>query len=106
MAVTAVRSEKPYEKHAWILLFALGIIGLIVDSIRVIWVGWFSGPFPDPQTLKNLMGMNWDELIAASPCTVNLIRMIFRGYGDIFLGWAIFVMAVAFFPYRRGERWA
>lgn len=56
------RAEKAYEKHAWIILFALGIVGVIIGLIGVL----NGRPFEEP-LVKSVTGMGWDELVASSP---------------------------------------
>ena len=75
------RAEKLYEKHAWILLFALGIATLIftVQSIggHAIWIG----------------------LVRSAEVFSVPIE-----FSAAVAGWGLFLTAVARVSYRRGER--
>ncbi len=68
--------ERAYEKHAWLLLFAVGI-GILVFAFMGSAGISASSSFPDAQEF-------------AAPV----------------LGWGIFVLAVSRISYRSGERWA
>ncbi len=68
--------EKAYEKHAWILLFALGV-GTALFAVGAFAQGGDFGVFPDT-----------------------------REFGVAVLGWSIFILALSGVSYRRGERWA
>lgn len=76
-------SEKAYEKHAWILLFAVGMIILVVGGGDLI-----LGESPDP--------------------TPNFTAPSFfvRAVGVVQLGFSILILALAGMPYRRGEKWS
>ncbi|MCS4539253.1 MAG: hypothetical protein HYU03_00985 [Thaumarchaeota archaeon] len=97
------RQEKAYEKYAWTLLFATGIVGLIFA---------FNGIFsstPDPGALavfRNISGTTWEEFSAANPGVASLLTNSLRNSGVFFLGYSLFVIAVALKSYRRGEKWA
>lgn len=93
-------SEKAYEKHAWILLFAIGIIGLVFVPFELL------GTPLDPGVVRGLSGMSWEEIVTRNPGVARLTSEILRSAG-VFLGaWAIAGMAIAAIPYRKGERWA
>ncbi len=77
------RKEKAYERYAWALLLALGIATLIFALMGLgnysTWTGLVRSPdvFPDPIEFSAAVG-----------------------------GWGIFLIAVSWVGYRRGERWA
>jgi len=101
--VPAARQEKAYEKHAWTLLFALGVVGLLLALIDI-----FSST-PDGDYLvmfRNFSGTTWEKLLAADPGVANFIRFILRGLGLALAGSNLFLMAVALKSFRRGEKWA
>ncbi len=101
--VAVPRQEKAYEKHAWTLIFALGVVGLLLAFIDI-----FSST-PDGDYLvmfRNFSGTTWEKLLATDPGVGNFITFILRGLGLGLLGNNLFLMAVALKSYRRGEKWA
>ena len=102
MAVPAVKAEKAYEKHAWILLFALGMVALAYGIYFLV-----VGIPPDAQLVKKITGITWNELVASEPGATAFLRTeTFRVLGLTLIGLGIFGMAVASIPFRRGEKWA
>lgn len=95
------RAEKAYEKHAWIILFALGIIGFVLGLTLTI----LPEPIDAPGT-KNLTGATWEEIVVASPGAAALTRYFVRVGGIALVGFSILSMAISAVSYRKGERWA
>ncbi len=102
------RAERAYERYAWIILAALGIF-LIFTAIflgGVIGNPGVQGPAGEKSDAEYIAGMTWTEISASSPNVARLVvyelqtRDIFRAF------WGVFVLAIAAYPYRRGERWS
>lgn len=94
-------SEKAYEKHAWILIFPVGIVGLILGILLLL------GLPADPQAVKNLTGMTFDEIIASQPRIASLLtRLVARAFGVAQLSFFLSVLVITAVPYRKGEKWA
>ena len=107
--MTLPRAEKAYEKHAWIILFAIATI-FLVFAFTAILFGFGLSAFPvgipgGPDATKSLTGRTWDEIVTESPGIVNLIRAISRVFGYALLGFSVFGMALSGLGYRKGERW-
>ncbi len=88
------RAEKAYEKHAWIIFFATGIVILVVVFVELLALY-----LADP----SLKGLSW---LTSDPAVLSYIR-----WGATFailsaIGFAIFVIGASLTSYRRGERWA
>src|SRR5437762_1193248 len=83
--------KKAYEKHAWIILFALGILYLLAACTHVAGL-----------SLEDLA----QELHAASPAIASFVHFTDREAGIDLAGFAILVMIIAAGSYRKGERWA
>lgn len=66
--MTTATPERAYEKHAWIILFALGIVSLIATFFFM----WF-GVDPNPEVYANTVGMTPDELATANPAVASLL---------------------------------
>lgn len=93
---------KAYEKHAWIILFALGISALIW-GLQFIFVG----VPPDSQLVKGITGSTWNELVTKEPGATTFLRVeTFRVFGMTLFATGILSMAIARIPYRSRERWA
>jgi len=102
MAVTAVRAEKAYEKYAWIVLLALGILGLTGGLVQAFAV---SGQL-DAGIIRNLTGMTWEEIATRSPGIASYISYLQRTMGMGTLSGSVLLVAIAAIPYRKGERWS
>src|SRR5713226_598410 len=106
--MTLPRTEKAYEKYAWILLFVLGISNLIAAFIFLITPPGTGGPATGE--LEAVTGMKWSELVASNPQAANLIGEVViyaqRILGAFLLSLAVFNIAVSLKSYRRGEKCA
>ncbi len=98
----APRAEKAYEKHAWIIFFALGILGVIAGLAQVFAI---SGLL-DAGIIRNLTGMTWEEIVTRSPGIASYISYLQRTIGVGILSGSVLLVAIAAIPYRKGERWS
>ena len=98
--MTALRSEKVYEKYAWIIIFAIGLITLLTGIPHIMGVN------TDPTTAEGIIGMTLDELKASNPGFFNLYDFYFRfgGLSDMAFGFLVTVISAT--AYRMGKRWA
>lgn len=94
------RKEKAYEKYSWVLLLVLGMVGLIFASVDM-----FSGTTDDPQSVKQLTGNTWEEIVTRNPGMARLVLQWVRATGVGLLGASILLIAIASVAYRRGEKW-
>ncbi len=98
--VTEPRVEKAYEKHAWIIPFALAASFLIEG----LFVALTSGVY-DPN-LQTVAGTTWDKLSSTYPVIASFIVPGNRIFGVTLLGFGFFMMAISLKSYRRGEKWS
>ncbi len=94
------RTEKAYEKHAWTLLFAIGIFGLLVSSFEGL------GNPLDPGAVRGITGMSWEEIVTSTPGVARFISEVIRMSSLFQLGWSLLGTLIAAIPYRKGESWA
>ncbi|MFQ5950525.1 MAG: hypothetical protein ACE5KH_00400 [Candidatus Geothermarchaeales archaeon] len=94
-------TEKAYERHAWIILFTLGV--LLMLSALAPFSESVAGPDEGDQ---RAFGVSWVDLQASNPGAASLISFQYRIFGLAWLGFAFFVTAVSLKSYRKGERWA
>lgn len=88
-------------RHAWKIHFALGFIFLLFG------IGDLSmGLAADPTIAESITGMSVADLEAQQPQATHLADFQSRGGGVWILSMSILLMAVAWQPFRRGERWA
>ena len=92
-------NEKAYEKYAWILLFAIGVIFLVSAVPATLGI-------PDPATVERIAGMTVNELKVSNPGFYNLYLFYFRFGGLSDIGFAFFITAISVAAYRKGEKWA
>ena len=96
-----VTKEKFYEKYAWVILLAAGLLWLMVGIVAVYQSeGIFEG---DAQSVTNIP---WSELKASSPVAANFVIFIYGQMGLLMISWSLFVIAITLTGYRKGEKWA
>jgi len=90
-----------YEKYAWVILLALGLLWLVV--------GFFSVFLPEgvfETDVQSVTNMPWSELKASSPVAADFVIFIYGQLGLLKLSWSFFVLAITLTGYRKGEKWA
>jgi len=93
--------ERVYEKYAWVIFLALGLLWLVVGLYSVFLP---EGVFEtDVQSVTN---MPWSELKASSPVAADFVIFIYGLLGLLKISWSFFVLAITLKGYRRGEKWA
>lgn len=93
-------NEKFYEKFAWIVFLAIGILvvaGAVPHSL---------GFNTDPVLVQTISGQTIDGLRASNPMFFDLYNFYFRGGGLSDLGFAFFLIVISVTAYRRGQKWA
>jgi hypothetical protein len=98
--MTEPRQEKVYEKHAWIILAAIGILTLVAGLPHAL------GFNTDPATAEKVAGMSLAELEASHPGVYGLYDLYFRFGGLSDMGWASLLIVISATKYRQGEKWA
>jgi hypothetical protein len=90
-----------YEKYAWVILLALGLLWLVVGLYSV-----FSPEGVFETYVQSVTNMSWSELKALSPATADFVIFIYGQLGLLKLSWSFFVLAITLTGYRKGEKWA
>jgi hypothetical protein len=93
-------NEKVYEKYAWIIPFAIGLIFLPAAVPHMLGVN------TDPSLVEDIIGMTEDEFEDAHPTFFDLYTFYLSGGGLSDLGVAFFIITISLTAYRRGEKWA
>jgi len=93
-------NEKVYEKYAWILLFAIGVIFLVIGVPHTLGIN------TDPETVERIIGMTLNELKDSNPGFFDLHIFYFRFGALSDLGFGFFITAISLTAYRKGEKWA
>jgi len=93
-------NEKVYEKYAWIILFAIGVIFLVTGVPHALGIN------TDPETVQRISGMTIDQLKDSNPAFFNLYSFYFRFGGLDDLGFGFFITVISMTAYRKGEKWA
>lgn len=94
-------AERAYERHAWIVLFAVGIIFALFGAGDMV-----SGVFADPAIAEGITGMTPEELQAADPATFGLLNVQVRTAGAGLMVMGLLAAAIAAKAFRAEERWA
>ncbi len=94
------RKEKAYEKHAWIILFALGTIGFISFLAPTL-----IGPSGAP-SLQPIASVTWGQLSSANPGVARWVDYNYRFSSAYGVVGSFFMMAISLKSYRRGEKWS
>jgi len=99
------RRERAHEKHAWILVFAMGLFLLVFGFGKSVVIALDDRAIDD-DVVRAVSGTSWGELKATSPGATRLVLeyLIAAGLVTLLLGLA--VIAICLRSYRRGERWA
>jgi hypothetical protein len=93
--------ERVYEKYAWVILLAVGLLWLVVGIVAVFQPeGIFEA---DAQAVTN---MPWSELKASSPMAADFVIFVYGQMGLLKISWTFFVLAITLTGYRKGEKWA
>ena len=79
--------ERVYEKYAWVILLALGLLWFVVGLNSVFLP---EGVFEtDVQSVTN---MPWSELKASSPVAADFVIFTYGLLGLLKLSWSFFVL--------------
>ena len=90
-----------YEKYAWVILLAVGLLWLVVGIVAVFQPeGIFEA---DAQAVTK---MPWTDLKASSPTAANFVIFIYGQMGLLKISWSLFILVITLTGYRRGEKWA
>jgi hypothetical protein len=93
--------ERIYEKYAWLIYLALGLLWVVVGLMQA-----FSPDVLLDTDAQRVTGMSWNELKDLSPESSELVRYHYWEMGLLKLSWSLLVLAVTLTGYRRGEKWA
>ena len=93
--------ERVYEKYAWLILLAAGLLWLVVGIVSVFQP---EGVFEvDAQAVTK---MPWSELKASSPVAADFVIFVYGQMGLLKISWTFFVLAITLTGYRKGKKWA
>ena len=92
--------EKIYEKYAWIIFFAIGIMTMVAAVPHAL------GLNTDPELVKSIVGMTIEDLKVSNPMFFDLYNFYFRSGGLSDFGFAFLLMVISATAYRRGENMA
>jgi hypothetical protein len=93
--------ERVYEKYAWVLFLALGLLWVVTGLTQVL--------LPEgliEMDAQLVADISWSELKASSPVATELVRFLYGQMGLLKTSWSFFVLAITLTGYRRGEKWA
>ena len=93
-------NEKFYEKYAWIIFIAIGVIVLLGAIPHTF------GLNTDPTLVQTISGKTIDELKVSNPMFFNLYNFYFVGGGLSDLGFAFFLIVISATAYRLRQKWA
>lgn len=82
-------TERAYERYAWIIFFAFGILMLMYSFYLILF------PYFQPD--------HWDWLTLDGE-VVRYISNNFKWMGSLAMGFSIFILATSLTSYRRGDR--
>ena len=90
-----------YEKYAWVILLAVGLLWLLVGFVAVFNPeGIFEA---DAQAVTKIP---WTDLKASSPLASNFVIFVYGQMGLLKISWSLFILAITLTGFRRGEKWA
>ncbi len=94
-------TEKGYVKHAWMLILLVFAFWLFRGV-----AGLLGGGSLFSSGLKNLTGMDWNQIVSAQPGFATFINGSLIESSLFLIGFGVFGMAIARTSYRTGDRWA
>ncbi len=103
--MATARAEKAYERHLWMVFFAIGLIIFVFGALLILAGIRLISPDPIIPTQVVSGGKSWEQL-SADPATERYIRNVLGGLGTYLVGYGIFAMAISAGGYRTGQRWA
>jgi len=90
-----------YEKYAWVILLAVGLLWLVVGIVAVFQPeGIFEA---DAQAVTNIP---WTDLKTTSPDASNFVIFVYGQMGLLKISWSLFILAITLTGFRMGEKWA
>ncbi len=99
MTTASTTNEKAYQKHAWILLFGVGILlALNILALAAFVAG--------PEQFEVDTGVAWDEFSGAYPSVATAYKLEQRLAYMGFVSVALFALVITFVGFRQGHRWA
>ena len=107
--MSSFRSGKPFEKHAWLILFVFWAIHLTLSARDFLpsLQDFCLACLPGAQTaIHAATGLTWTQLAASDSRVAGFLASTLVDDGISGVGFAIFGMAVSMTSYRKGERWA
>lgn len=87
-------------RRAWLLFFGLGVVAAIAAPLLLL------GNAPDPPSPEGFTGLSAAALAARIPGIAGYISSISTQMGNFMLTSGVLMAAIAFGPFRRGEKWA
>ena len=93
--------EPFFERHGWKILIVVSAIFLLFGIGDVI-----RGMDADPAIAESITGVEWEALQASDPNVANMIDLGVRTSGSSIFFLSILSIAVIFFAFRPGQRWA
>jgi len=93
--------ERVYEKYAWIIFLALGLLWLVVGLVAVF----------DPEGIferdaQSVTDVPWSELKTSDPVAADFVIFVYGEMGLLKISWSFFVLVITLTGYRRAEKWA
>ncbi len=98
-----VVAGRAYERHAWVILFAVSLLGVWFAELDIVGGGpsWEGGDF-----VPSVTGQTWSELELSTPRVAYLIDFTVRLLGTYLLFMFVLTVVVSATGFRRGQRWA
>ena len=92
---------RAYEKYAWVIYLALGLLWLVVGLNQIFLPDGLIG-----NDVQRVTGMSLSELEASNPVAIELVRFVYGALGNLKINWSFLVLAITLTGYRKGEKWA
>ena len=98
--MTAPRVEKFYEKYAWVIFTAIGLLIFVGGVPHTL------GNNSSPDIVESFVGMTMSEFKESNQNFYGVYDYYFRGGGWSDMGFGFFVIVISATLYRKGDRWA
>ncbi len=91
---------KGYEKNAWTLLVALGVVAIILSFFL------FAGISFDDALFNNQFGQSPSSFATSNPTFWSGLQYQYYQVAAALLGFAVLGIVLAYTAFRKGEKWA
>ena len=97
--------DKPASSNAAPIGRLWIVPAIVLTGMLWIGIGDLRGAGSDPALVESMTGATWEALQSEQPAVANLVDLMARLLGALWIGLSLLGLAALFGGYRRGRRW-